>query len=639
MTILYPVLTVPRRRLKVSKNKSFYFTLPWIIALRSRSFDKKADPNVPNLKNLNEIKFYENILASHKDSHHAWHLSRDRICNEWGISHAGYDALVKRLIQSGLIENYTQDNAFNLRRKCRTLIETNQSSNTLRKQAEIFEEPIKKLLNQVNFGQKFEKNAFNNGELPQELLRIQAILQFNTVGVGVGYINSVKPFFTKNQVRNICQNYQYQLGHHKKKNKITFGQVYFLQIVLSTYLIYKVAFKNSSRFLRMLTGFSYGLIQDTIQAFQNFDWVKVQNGYIVPNLETIYHLQHQGEMIKSINVGKGFPGITVANNGNFKVLCDSQEDLYSSHQYFSKYPYGQDSTGFSRYPNLKYGEYELPNKLDLKKVEQVRLTNKDKDNDNVIKLPVRTVQNLGQQTINAVPYQVHIFEMDLDENGQPYKFPDLLKLAEYYLRLGIVNRAVDSGNKSVHYRVVVLGYSPQQNFELIHQCLGTVLFRGYILDERFKSPIQLTRTPNAYRQNFNADTFNDEKIKQNLLGLTTSAIKINLEELQKTAEQIMVEDEGITPQQRKVKSKNLLIGYKNVAKQFEDGTIPDGTKHQEIWHAVCYWKNTGWSKEDVKSLLLNQYPDSKDVLNLAMLNYNKISVNRSRANAILEPLT
>ena len=167
----------------------------------------------------------------------------------------------------------------------------------------------------------------------------------------------------------------------------------------------------------------------------------------------------------------------------------------------------------------------------------------------------------------------------------------------------VINRAVFSGNKSIHCRITI-NYNPKskEEYKFIFKYLNEKYFKG-VVDTSCSNPSRLTRRPNGVRS--------DSKKIQKLLFKNNNVIDVEFLHQQFLEEQkvkkVMAKTKPDTRYERKCDDiieeleslsdevKGNRLWQKAYAIATNDGTA----EYQDVWAVISYYKFLGYSSEEI----------------------------------------
>lgn len=167
----------------------------------------------------------------------------------------------------------------------------------------------------------------------------------------------------------------------------------------------------------------------------------------------------------------------------------------------------------------------------------------------------------------------------------------------------VINRAVFSGNKSIHCRITI-NYNPKskEEYKFIFKYLNEKYFKG-VVDTSCSNPSRLTRRPNGVRS--------DSKKIQKLLFKNNNVIDVEFLHQQFLEEQkvkkVMAKTKPDTRYERKCdyiieELESLSDEVKETSKWQKAYAIAtnDGTaEYPDVWTAISYYKFLGYSSEEI----------------------------------------
>jgi hypothetical protein len=202
---------------------------------------------------------------------------------------------------------------------------------------------------------------------------------------------------------------------------------------------------------------------------------------------------------------------------------------------------------------------------------------------------------------NVSSFSNFLFEMD-DTDLDVQR-----KLAEEYINSGIINRAVFSGNKSIHMRISLK--NPPNNKEEYHyvwKLLKETYFKDYQVDIQNKNPSRLTRTPDVLRHDTN-------KLQELLFSNDTLLFFPWEETLEKN-----IEDEKRRQHMKRVKAAYLKSRninkvpydklYHQEARDILDWNVPKGQRVEILSYGLPNLLSAGYSIDEIKTAI-EQEPD------------------------------
>jgi hypothetical protein len=159
----------------------------------------------------------------------------------------------------------------------------------------------------------------------------------------------------------------------------------------------------------------------------------------------------------------------------------------------------------------------------------------------------------------------------------------------------IINRVVDSGNKSFHMRITIDKEPEDINeYKKIWKYINSNYFNSKA-DPACSDPARLTRCPNAVRDN--------GKIQELI---HSSNVIMNKPIIEKTFQELYPENFRITTELPKDKAWTQLLQIASTPKaelvrQFP--TMPDGIRHQNVWEVISWLKWAGATQEEASNYI------------------------------------